>query len=651
MHIVFEDVNVKKRNIRGCPNAQATARCSQKPALLIDGAANRIFTPKYNPLYYTGAISVFLTVLILISGFYVLLFYKINVNQAYDAVERLTVNQWYLGGIMRSIHRYAADALIVVLAIHGLRYLATWRVGGNRWPIWVTGILLLMFLMAEGITGYWMVWDQRSQMIATVFVKFLDGLPIFPKPLSRSFVGEETVTNLLFFVIIILHIALTLIMTALFMIHIARLSRTIMTPPRAISIATLIFILGISIYRPALSAPKADLSIVPSVPIDWFYLFALPVMDTLSSQAAWLSIFGTVFVSIAIAFLRNNRAVTKVIEDNCKGCKLCFMDCPYEAIRMRDDKIAEIMPHKCSGCGTCLGACNFRAIEVGELSTEKLKAEVTRLLGESKKIGFTCGHTVKLDGENLKDVKLINLRCVGMLNPGVIKHAIASGAERVFIFGCRMEDCQYRFGNKWLSGRLSGERAPVLKLNEGAERVKAYWYSAAEKGMLLKELKEEVRREEKPMIIPAVAVLALLGLFIAYFSVAPAYSPLEEGESVLLFTMHHLSERIVPCQEPTLEELKARTAVSSCPRERAQAQVELYVDGELVLSKTYTPKGIKRDEPINAFEKIKVESGNHAIKLLMKEKKEFTFEQSVHFEPGRLVVVDFDESKKEFYLK
>jgi len=54
----------------------------------------------------------------------------------------------------------------------------------------------------------------------------------------------------------------------------------------------------------------------------------------------------------------------RVINEKCKGCKLCVKACPFEAIEMVG-KLA-VINDKCTACNQCIAACKFNAIEKTE---------------------------------------------------------------------------------------------------------------------------------------------------------------------------------------------------------------------------------------------------------------------------------------------
>ncbi|NOZ82695.1 MAG: hydrogenase iron-sulfur subunit [Euryarchaeota archaeon] len=622
---------------------------------LAEELVNRAFTSRYNPLFYLGQIAVFLLLLTAISGIYMLPFYKINTQNAYISVDEITKSA--IGGVMRSIHRYAADALVVVLLLHAARTFMTRRLLQSRWLVWVSGVLLLGAVMIEGLTGYWMVWDQRAQLVALSVTEFLDVLPIFPKPLALALAGEENLTSLLFFAVVFTHLALPLFSMALLLLHFSRFSGTRALPPSRLAAVVLAVVLAVSLAKPATSASPAALNMVPvNVPVDWYYMFLLPPMQS-HPHITWLLLLSfTVLLLAAPWLLQRRRVIAGIRRNACVGCELCYADCPYGAINMLKDNgktVASVSEGRCAGCGVCIGSCSFGAVELEDMELEELRRRVRKLAGEGKALVLMCTHCLGKDAEErlkLAGAEVLSLRCIGMLHPSAVEEAIDAGAEKVIIAGCKLGDCRYRLGNLWMQERLSGRRAPVLRHTE-ATQVEVCWLMPGEEEVLIASLSEKSHRrcgEEKPAPLLALLMLLLVALPLSYFSTSPAYSLIQEDRAVLLFTMSHTGERLVPCREPTMEELRAGN-ITPCPRERSAVEVLLLLDGKTLLNRSYPPSGLWKDGPSHAYERLLVEPGIHTLEVRIGDTRDGRFshklKREVRFEAGKVVHLRFEKGR------
>ena len=84
----------------------------------VEALFNVAFGDRLNPLYQLGAICFFLFWVVAASGLYLYAFYETSVTGAYASVEALTHGQWYAGGVLRSVHRYASDAMVLTMLLH-----------------------------------------------------------------------------------------------------------------------------------------------------------------------------------------------------------------------------------------------------------------------------------------------------------------------------------------------------------------------------------------------------------------------------------------------------------------------------------------------------------------------------------------------------
>lgn len=465
----------------------------------VDACLNGAFSPAANPLLQLGALGWFFYWIVVASGIYLYIFFDTGVTEAYESVEAITHSQWYAGGIMRSLHRYASDALVIVVMLHVLREFAADRLHGARSFTWITGGALLWFIYASGITGYWIVWDMFAQYVAIATAEWLDALPFFAKSIARNFLHDSTLSGRFFTLFVFIHIAVPLIMLFVMWLHIQRLSQPAVNPPKRLALGMLSAMLVLSVLYPATSQGPAVLDQVPAIlGMDWFYFFLYPLLDHYSGSALWAAMAGGALLLVAMPWLVRSRQprlrVAKVDLRNCNGCGRCVADCPFSAVtlRPRSDGLpygaeAAVDPDLCVSCGICAGACPTAApfrrrselapgIQLPDLPMAKLREDVIRVMagadGQARVLVVACtsgAGAVPIEGAG---VGMVSMPCVGMLPPSFIDFALSRGhADGVMLRACADNDCFYRLGLRWTRMRISAERDPALRARVRRARI------------------------------------------------------------------------------------------------------------------------------------------------------------------------------------
>ena len=331
----------------------------------LEHGLDRICGEPDNPLRQLGGLGFYLFWLIALTGGYLYVFYDTSVDGAHASVEALTHGQWWAGGVMRSLHRYASDAFVAVIVLHLMRELMLGRFRGFRWYSWVSGVPTLWLAVAAGVIGYWMVWDTVALFVATATTEWFGALPGFGPALVRNFVAEGAVSDRLFSLVVFLHVGLPLVLLLLRGAHVPRLTQPQTGASRAGALWSLGAMLALSLAMPAVSQPPADLHRLPaSLPIDWFYLAPLPAIYASSPAAVWGASIGLTLLIGVAPWLggRARPAPAKVDPQHCNGCRICFADCPFAAIAMAphpggEGEIAVVDDDRCASCGICAGSC------------------------------------------------------------------------------------------------------------------------------------------------------------------------------------------------------------------------------------------------------------------------------------------------------
>lgn len=467
----------------------------------LDSPLDRIFGQELNPSRNLGPLGFYFLWVAFISGIYVYIFFDTSVVGAYQSLEQINREQWWLGGVMRSLHRYGSDGLVLFMVLHLLREIAYDRYRGPRWFSWVTGTPVLWLVIIAGITGYWLVWDERAQYVAVVTAQWLDQTALFGGLISRNFLTEGSLGDRFFTLLMFIHIAVPLFLLFASWIHLQRISRArIHAPTKLIVVFTLAQVV-LSLWKPAMSQAPANLGKVPgNIEIDWFYLAFYPMFDGDWAPAIWSVGAIITLLLILLPWLPPGKHSAPAVVDleRCNGCRRCVDDCPYNAVSMQArtdgrpfEEEAIVRSDLCVSCGICVGSCPsstpFRrtsglvtGIDTPDFNLARLYSDTIGAAGiepgRKQILVFACQQAHGLDSIPDDGTGVVRMPCIGMLPPSFIDFAIRRGyADGVYLEGCSGGDCRNRFGAEWTAARVAGTRDPYLRRRVPRNRLRLGW--------------------------------------------------------------------------------------------------------------------------------------------------------------------------------
>jgi CDP-4-dehydro-6-deoxyglucose reductase len=356
----------------------------------VEALFNAAFGDRLNPLYHLGAITFFLFWVVAGTGLYLYAFFETGVADAYTSVEALTHRQWFAGGILRSVHRYASDAMVITMLLHLLRHFAFDRFRGFRWFSWLTGVALIWGVYVSGINGYMLPWDRLAQYVITASFEWIDWLPGFGGTLTRNVIVPASISDRFFSLLAFMHIGVPLVVLLLMFVHVQRVPKARTHPPRAIMFSLGLTLLALALLRPVLSqGGAANLAVATTeLNLDWFYLALFPLFDLWPPGRVWALVTAGTLLLALLPWLppkfRRGRA----------GEFQLTLHPSTEPVAVRSgETILEAglrqglaLPYECrnGGCGVCLctvlhGTVDHGAYQPGVL-TEAMRAQGKALM-------------------------------------------------------------------------------------------------------------------------------------------------------------------------------------------------------------------------------------------------------------------------------
>jgi quinol-cytochrome oxidoreductase complex cytochrome b subunit len=144
--------------------------------------------PKVNWAYTLGSATLFVAINQIVTGILLTIFYVPSPQDAYDSVRYIT-NTVTLGWLIRGLHHWGASAMVVLAVAHMLRVIIHGAYKYPREVTWITGVALLLIVIAFGFTGYLLPWDQKAYWATTVGTRIVEVTPIIGDWLLRLLRG------------------------------------------------------------------------------------------------------------------------------------------------------------------------------------------------------------------------------------------------------------------------------------------------------------------------------------------------------------------------------------------------------------------------------------------------------------------------------
>ncbi|MFT2771723.1 cytochrome b [Helicobacter pylori] len=169
-----------------------------------------------NFLWAMGVILLTLFGVLVISGIFLLMYYKPDAKMAFDSVNFTIMQEVACGWLWRHMHATAASMIFVIIYIHmfvGIYY-GSYKKG--REMIWISGMILFVVFSAEAFSGYMLPWGQMSYWAAAVITNLFGGIPFIGADVvewirGNYVVADSTLTRFFMLHVFLLPIAIILL--------------------------------------------------------------------------------------------------------------------------------------------------------------------------------------------------------------------------------------------------------------------------------------------------------------------------------------------------------------------------------------------------------------------------------------------------------
>jgi cytochrome b6 len=166
--------------------------------------------------YYLGGMTLFLFLIQVTTGILLLFYYRPSAEEAYESVQFL-MTEVEFGWLVRSIHSWGANLMIVTLFIHLFSVLLLKAYRRPRELTWISGMGLFGVALGFGFTGYLLPWNELAFFATRVGTEIVGVLPLIGPFLLGLLRGGTEVTGATLTRFYGIHVAVLPALTTLFL--------------------------------------------------------------------------------------------------------------------------------------------------------------------------------------------------------------------------------------------------------------------------------------------------------------------------------------------------------------------------------------------------------------------------------------------------
>ncbi|MFO0534035.1 MAG: cytochrome b, partial [Planctomyces sp.] len=127
--------------------------------------------------YVWGSTLVFTFAVQVITGFMLWSAYSPSTRTAWESVYYIQ-HEMFLGYVIRGLHHYSAQAMVVLMAIHLMQVVIDGAYKAPREINFWLGIVLMMIVLGLSLTGYLLPWDQKGYYATQVTTNIMSATPV-----------------------------------------------------------------------------------------------------------------------------------------------------------------------------------------------------------------------------------------------------------------------------------------------------------------------------------------------------------------------------------------------------------------------------------------------------------------------------------------